>query len=184
MDRYIEHLKSAHANAQGVIQFLDQKASIVFGIVVFVIGSCFVLFSENYIHEMDGMAQCRSFECTEWSCFAGLLLFGAFMSSVLCASSLISCLKARGPTLKGDLVLFPCYKKSYDEVVVFFDRFKNSNDITDSVLREYENQVYTLGCILDKKMKYIRRLMVCFALLVLFAGMLFVLVCAQLVFCG
>ncbi|WP_309397846.1 hypothetical protein [Cerasicoccus maritimus] len=183
MEDYITHLKASHSNIQETIRFIDQKASIIFGLVVFVLGASLLMYKNQYLLPVSPGSTSIKLSVTPWSVVSGTFLIIAFGFTTLCTTSLYSCLKARGPSSNKELILFPINIKSAVSIKSLYNETKDPTKTEDKVVEEYEDQVYAVGVIMSKKFQYLNRLMTFFAFQASFTGLLFVVVCLHSVYC-
>lgn len=168
---YLSQLKAGHCNGQETIRFIDQKASIVFGVVVFVISSVFFLYQNRFVDEDGALAVAHCIFGIH-TCIIGLAVLGlAFLSAILCAACMISCLRARPPMTPRKTILFPYYT-SVEDAQQLMDSFKHNQDQEQKVIEEYEDQLVVVGTILERKIYYFSCLMRRFIALVAFASLL------------
>ncbi|MDP0495340.1 MAG: hypothetical protein Q7Q73_03940 [Verrucomicrobiota bacterium JB024] len=168
---YLNQLKAGHTNGQETIRFIDQKASIVFGIVVFVISSVFFLYQNRFLDDKGNLLTNQVTLGAPISLLGLLILVFSFLSAVLCAASMVSCLKARPPRTPRKTILFPYYS-SVQDAEQLLECFKGSQNQESKAIEEYEDQVVVLGTILERKIHYLNCLIRRFIALIVSAALL------------
>ncbi|OGV70665.1 MAG: hypothetical protein A2283_11620 [Lentisphaerae bacterium RIFOXYA12_FULL_48_11] len=153
----IEHAQRGYQNAQETIRFVDTKTGVLTGLCCLLLGAGLELIKTClaigvYKAPFNGHA------IDSWCIVAGIALLIFAISGIGCIIASIHSLTARPPLAStGFTVLFPFFTPPARSTAEEYARKIVVGMKESEIAEEYQNQIISVGAILEEKCKWHRR---------------------------